>query len=56
MRLTLTPEALGERRITRAVLRRQGGAVEDLRLTQSGDELTMETRLDRWQAAVVELR
>ena len=53
--LTLTPEALGDRQITRAILHRQSGAVEELPITKAGDNLTLETRLDRWEAAVIVL-
>ncbi|MHB9131465.1 MAG: DUF6259 domain-containing protein [Armatimonadota bacterium] len=56
IQLTLTPEAMGERALTRAVLHRQGGGVEELPLTKSGDNITLETQLVRWEAAVVELR
>jgi hypothetical protein len=55
VQLTLTPEALGERGITRAVLHRQGGRVEEMPLTKYGDNLTLETHLDHWEAAVIKL-
>ena len=56
VRLTLTPESLGERTLTRAVLHRQGGGVEELPVSKSGGNVTLEARLARWEAAVVELR
>ena len=54
--LTLTPEALGERRITRAMLHRQAAPWKNCRCGKADDDLTLETRLDRWEAAVIELR
>jgi len=56
VRLTLTPEALGDRQLTRATLYRQNGAVEELPLLAEGDNLTLETHLDRWEAAVIAVR
>jgi hypothetical protein len=54
--LTLTPQALGNRRITRATLHRQGGGVEELAITTSGSNLVLATHLARWEAAVIVLR
>jgi hypothetical protein len=56
VKLTLTPEALDGRQFTSAVLHRQNGTREELPLSRNGEDLTLETRLDRWEAAVIEIR
>jgi hypothetical protein len=56
VKLTLTPQAIGQRHLTRAILHRQGGALEELPLTQCGNELALEMKLSRWEVSVIALR
>jgi hypothetical protein len=56
VKLTLDSERWPVRGVEEAVLHRQDGSSATLPARRSGDTLVLETRLARWECAVVELR